>query len=153
LAATDRRVTYMRNDVNLGLVGTSNRGVIDWACAEYTALISADDAVAPGAFARATQIMNRHPEIGLTYGRANVIDGHGLVSSEVDDTHNPKYCVLSGIEFIRATCADGQLISSPSALVRTRIQKVVGGYNPAFPYACDLEMWMRIATQSSVAVI
>src|SRR5262249_29253788 len=43
LAATDRRVTYMRNDVNLGLVGTSNRGVIDWACAEYTALISADD--------------------------------------------------------------------------------------------------------------
>ncbi len=88
LAARDPRVTYVRNEKNLGLVGTANRGVIDWARADYTALISADDALAPGAFARAAEIMNRHPEVGMTYGISIIFDDLGL--PEVEDTRAPE---------------------------------------------------------------
>ena len=31
LAAQDSRVTVVRNEVNLGLIGTANRGMLEWA--------------------------------------------------------------------------------------------------------------------------
>jgi glycosyltransferase involved in cell wall biosynthesis len=47
LVASDSRVSYTKNERNLGLVGTANRGVIEWATAPYTLLLSADDALTP----------------------------------------------------------------------------------------------------------
>jgi hypothetical protein len=40
LAATDCRVSYIRNEINLGLIRTANKGVLDWARAPYTLLLS-----------------------------------------------------------------------------------------------------------------
>jgi glycosyltransferase involved in cell wall biosynthesis len=152
LVSSDRRVSYLRNAVNLGLTATANRGVIDWARAEYTALVSADDALTPGSFARAVQVMNSHPEVGMTYGMAVVIS-NDYAPDKVDDIQLPNHRILSGPEFLKRTCGHGICLASPSALVRTSIQKQVGGYNSSFPHSCDLEMWMRIATRSSIAVV
>jgi len=152
IALRDGRVRLLRNEKNQGLVKTANAGVIDWASSEYTALISADDALAPGALARATLVMNNHPEAGMTYGMALVVaDDVGM--TDIEDVRNPNYRVLSGVEFLKRTCEHGCSLASPTALVRTKIQKLVGGYNPEFPHSCDLEMWMRIATRSSIAVL
>src|SRR5208282_3202982 len=73
LAAQDSRVKVLRHEQNHGLVKTANDGVIDWACAEYTVLISADDVLTPGSLARAVNVMNKHPEVGMTYGMALVV--------------------------------------------------------------------------------
>jgi hypothetical protein len=152
LAAQNSRVSVVRHEKNQGLVRTANEGVIDWASAEYTALISADDALMPGSFARATQVMNENPEVGMTYGMALVVaDESRMIDGE--DVCDAKYRVVSGPEFLRQTCEHGITLSSPTALVRTSIQKLVGGYHPNFPHSCDLEMWMRIATRASIGVL
>src|SRR5437879_1067139 len=56
LAAEDRRVQYRRHAVNQGHIATYNEG-IDWLSGDYILLLSADDMLTPGAFARATKVL------------------------------------------------------------------------------------------------
>ena len=70
LAANDSRVIFRRHAVNLGHIKTFNEGVMDWARAQYSLLLSADDALAPGALARAVKVMDSHEDVGLSYGMA-----------------------------------------------------------------------------------
>jgi hypothetical protein len=152
LAAQDPRVSVLRHELNQGLVKTSNDGVIDWACAEYTVLISADDVLTPGSLARAVNVMNKHPEVGMTYGMALVVaDEFGM--REIEDVREPNYKLLSGAQFLKRACENWCGVASPTAVVRTSVQKLVGGYHPDFPHTCDVEMWMRMATRSSIAVV
>src|SRR5437763_7992755 len=61
LASEDPRVTVIRHTTNKGHINTYNEG-IDWASADYMLLLSADDYLLPGALARATNLMDAHPE-------------------------------------------------------------------------------------------
>ncbi len=152
LAAADKRVTYIRNAENLGLVGTANRGVIDWATAPYTLLLSADDALTPGALARAVKVMEAHPEVGMTYGMAIVVNEKNDEYPAEDNTEFD-IRIVPGKTFIERFCRNKNSVASPTALVRTSVQKEIGGYNQDFPHTCDVEMWMRFATQSAIGVI
>ena len=69
LAERDERVEFRSHEANVGLIGTANEG-IEWAQGEFSLLLSADDLVTPGAFARAAEVMRRHPRVGLVYGQA-----------------------------------------------------------------------------------
>jgi glycosyltransferase involved in cell wall biosynthesis len=152
LCAADARVNYTRNEKNLGLVGSANRGVIDWARAPYTLLISADDALTPGALARAVSVMERFPEVGMTYGMALVVAETEEMTG-VEDQAAFEYRVMTGADFIEQSCIGWCGVASPTALVRTSVQHKVGGLDPKLPHTCDMEIWMRLATQSSVAAV
>jgi len=152
LVATDPRVSYTRNETNLGLVGTANRGVIEWARAPYTVLLSADDALTPGSLARSTSVLEANPDVGMVYGMAMVVgdtDGQHLVSDRAEF----EYRKVTGPDFLQRFSEHGNQVASPTAVVRTELQHQLGGYNPTFPHTCDVEMWMRFATRSSIAVI
>jgi hypothetical protein len=152
LAAADPRINYIRNEVNLGLVGTINRGLAECTAGDYLVVLSADDALTPGSLARSVQIMDNHPEIGMVYG-ASLVFQDNIDVLKVPDLKSPNYRVLSGPAFLERTCGHGICLASPSALVRRTIQDLVSGYEKKFPHSCDLEMWMRIATQCSIAVL
>ncbi len=152
IAAADSRVTYVRNENNLGLIGTANRGVMDWAKADYTLLISADDALAPGALARATAMMDSDERIGMTYGKARIF-GERDKPTGVEDIHTYETRVLTGAEFLQHNCTIGNPVPSPAAITRTTLQHKIGGYSPALRHTSDMEMWMRFALASSIGVI
>jgi hypothetical protein len=44
-------------------------------------------------------------------------------------------------------------VSTATAIVRTSVQKQLGGYRGELPHAGDLEMWLRFALYSKVAYI
>jgi hypothetical protein len=44
-------------------------------------------------------------------------------------------------------------ITSPEVVVRTSVQKRVGGYDGGLPHAADMEMWMRLAANADVGFI
>ena len=44
-------------------------------------------------------------------------------------------------------------ITSPEVVVRTSLQKRVGGYDPQLPHAADMEMWMRLAVNADVGFL
>jgi glycosyltransferase involved in cell wall biosynthesis len=152
LASDDTRVTFRRHKLNQGLIKTANEGILDWARAPYTLLLSADDILTPGSLARATQVLNLHPEAGMVYGMAKVI-GDGEQPVGASDVATPTYRILSRLQFLKRCYEHGNPASSPTAVVRTQLQQSTGGYSEKMPQTSDLEMWMRVATHSSIAVI
>lgn len=152
LAAADSRAHYVRNEVNLGLIGTANRGVMAWATADYVLLLSADDALTPGALARATKLMDARPDVVLTYGMALRIQDDGP-DLRVEDVLDAPSCVVSGKKLIRRFCERGNVVPTPCAVMRTSVQHQIGGYNPLFKHTSDLDMWMRAAAVGSVGII
>lgn len=151
LSREDERVEFRRHAQNQGLVPTANEG-LDWADSDAVLLLSADDLLVPGALARATKVLEDHPGVGLVYGRAPYArEGRSLpaVSGNWRATD-----VWAGRNWIRRRCRSGHnCISSPEAVVRTSVQKAVGGYDPACFHTSDLNMWLRIAAVSDVAFV
>src|SRR5690606_27596261 len=94
LASLDERVSFWRHEKNLGLVGTLNDGIYNWASAPYLLALSADDALAPGALARACAVLDKHPEIGMVYGIAKIITAEGITEEAPDDL-NASYQIIS----------------------------------------------------------
>lgn len=145
-------ISYTRNENNLGLVGTINRGVIDWAASPYTLVLSADDALTPGALARAVDFFEQHPDTALVYGMAVVFSEAEDQVLAADETQYESREITGG-HFIKDVCAGKNGVASPAVVVRTEIQHKVGGYDPRFPHTCDLEMWMRFATVGKIGVL
>lgn len=151
LAASDPRVTFRRHEINKGLIGTANEG-IDWIKAPYWLLLSADDALTPGALARATIALDAHPEIGMVYGRAQILRG-GDALHELDDPLKPTIELIPRMKFVRHLFENGNTVPSPTAVVRVDLQRRIGKYEPALQHTSDLEMWSRVAMHADVCFI
>jgi glycosyltransferase involved in cell wall biosynthesis len=152
LAALDSRVEFRRHEVNQGHIATYNEGLLGWATAAYSLMLSADDALTPGALARAAGLMNSHPEVGMTYGRALVIGDDAAVNSAAKDIP-ADYQTMSGPAFLERCCAFGNPVPAPTVVVRTTLQQRLGGYRAHLPHSGDMEMWMRFATQGSIGIL
>lgn len=61
--------------------------------------------------------------------------------------------ILRGDELIALTGAEGNQVTTCSAVVRTELQKRLGGYREELPHAGDMEMWLRFAAHASVGFI
>lgn len=155
LAALDSRVEFHRHEVNQGHIATYNEGLLEWAAAEYSMLLSADDALSTGALARATRLMDRHGQVGMTYGMAIVIAEHEqpAMNGSVVAVFN-EYQVISGVRFLQHCCEHAyNPIPTPTVIVRTELQRNIGGYLADYPHTGDIEMWMRFAIQADVGIL
>ncbi|HXE51984.1 MAG TPA: glycosyltransferase family A protein, partial [Tepidisphaeraceae bacterium] len=153
LAQEDPRVEFRRHEVNRGHIATYNEGLLEWAGGDFTMILSADDLLVPGALRRAAKVMTDHPEVGMTFG--NYLEFDADLPSEAnavraDDSYPVK--IYSHAEFLAFACNRGQTgIAAPTAVVRTEVQRRVGGYIPALPHSGDTEMWLRLSHHSGVA--
>jgi hypothetical protein len=59
---------------------------------------------------------------------------------------------LMGIRFIELA-GSRNIVPTPTAVVRTTLQKRVGGYCLTIPHAGDMEMWLRLAANASVGIL
>lgn len=151
LAARDGRVLYRRHAANRGHIATYNEG-LGWASSEYMLLLDADDVLTPGALLRATRLMDDHPGAGMCYGRARVTRDPGSEPFGVGQDY--AWRVVGGSEFIEGFCATGlNSVFQPTAVVRTRVQKEVGGYLPELPHTGDMQMWLRFAARGEIGIL
>ena len=151
LVRTDDRIAFVRHATNRGHIETYNEG-IDWASAKYTVLLSADDYLLPGALRRSACLMDSHQEVGFTHGRGVEFQDGGA------DDESPNvpvvgdmsgFRILTGREFIEISGARN-IVCTPTAVVRTDLQKRLGGYRADLPHSGDMEMWLRFAAHASV---
>jgi glycosyltransferase involved in cell wall biosynthesis len=154
LAASDARVALMRHRANKGHIATYNEG-IEWATSPYLLLLSADDYLLPGALTRAVRVMEMHPEVGLVFGNAfELVEKGTMIPVEPFAAAGPrvKDCIMTGQEFVTRSGARN-IVPTPTAVVRTSIQKSVGGYRSDLPHSGDMEMWLRICVCASVGFV
>ena len=148
LVAADSRVEVIRHPVNMGHIATYNEG-IEWARGDYLLLLSADDFLLPGALSRAAMVMDDNPEVGLAPGRhllSATATPPSVSAEEKAPTPLNTWAVIERL-------ARGNFIGTPAAVVRTSLQKALGGYLPELPHAGDLEMWLRFALASAVSYV
>jgi len=153
LSNSDPRVEFRRHETNKGHIATYNEGLLAWASADYSLLLSADDALPQGALARACELMDRHPQIGMTYGMARTV----MAEDDTPDNDEPvaeEYRIVPGSKFLQFCCEHVyNPVPTPTAVVRTKLQHRLGGYRADFPHTGDLEMWMRFAASSEIGVL
>jgi glycosyltransferase involved in cell wall biosynthesis len=153
LMSRDSRIEYRRHEKNIGHIATYNEG-LQWASGDYLILLSADDLLTPGALDRAATVLDRHPEVGLTFGGVINVPRDSKANYPAPVSTSRGYKVMSGPEFLESICVSGDNpVPTPSVIVRRTIQAQVGGYTPELPHIGDLEMWMRFALWGGAAVI
>ncbi|WP_225847063.1 glycosyltransferase [Streptomyces sp. HPF1205] len=152
LAARDPRIEVRVHERNMGHIATYNEGLLEWADGTYVALLSADDRLVPGALARAAALLDAHPEAGFCYGRPlRFRHGDPLPGARTRATGSVVY---PGLWWLERRFREGTgCITSPEVVVRTELQRKVGGYDPKLPHAGDIEMWMRLAAHADVGYV
>jgi glycosyltransferase involved in cell wall biosynthesis len=152
LAEADSRVEVLEHRENKGHIATYNEGLLDWAKADYSVLLSADDALTPGALRRATALLDAHPEVGFAYGRP--LHWDGSMPLPYARTQGNGWTIYEGTSWLRRRFAVGDgCITSPEVVVRTQLQQSVGGYDPQLRHTGDIEMWMRMALHADVGYL
>ncbi|HOZ27576.1 MAG TPA: glycosyltransferase family A protein [Hyphomonadaceae bacterium] len=152
LAKEDSRVEFRRHEQNQGHIATYNEGLIGWAKADYCMLLSADDALCPGAFARALKVFEASNDVGLVYGLACIVTNEGEFQFPAGNDFVSTQ-TITGKEFLRICCEEGNPVPTPTAIVRTALQQNLGGYRKDLPHTGDMEMWMRFARHGSVGIV
>jgi glycosyltransferase involved in cell wall biosynthesis len=150
IAAADPRIKAIFHAENKGHIATYNEG-LDLVSGDYTVLLSADDLLTPGCLARATSLMQTHPDVGMTYGfPVDIVDGP-LPPAR---TRATSWIVWDGHSWIAHVARHGRnVLSSPEAVVRSDIVRKIGGYRDDLPHSGDLEMWLRVAAISGIGYV
>jgi glycosyltransferase involved in cell wall biosynthesis len=144
-------VVAMRNENNLGLVRSFNRG-LEWVDSEYVVKLDADDLVPAGAWARATSLLEMHPEVAFVYGQP--LNFTGPPPAFVPGPAK-SWTMWAGHDWIAGRCRSGaNVISQPEVVVRTAAMREVGGLPGDGPTATsDMNLWLRLASIGDVARI
>jgi len=145
--STDRSVEVLHgyNDPRIILVRQENRGIaaalnrgLELASGYYIARQDADDLSFPQRLTTQTNYLDNHPEIAVLGTAALVIDSVGRPFSTFWPFTRHERLVK---ELLRGICP----LMHGSVMMRREAVRNVGGYNPAFGHAQDVELWLRIA--------
>ena len=152
IAARDPRVEVTVHPSNKGNIATYNEGLLEWADGDYCVLMSADDRLTPGALRRARDLLDAHPGVGFVYGHPLwIMNGAPLPTAR---TRVRGRSVWPGQWWLERRFRDAENpITAPEVVVRTSLQKQVGGYDARLPHAADMEMWLRLAANADVGFI
>ena len=142
---SDRRIRFLRNDVNLGPQGNWNRCLRE-ARGTYFKLLPQDDTLAPACLA--TQVApleaDVNLEIALVFCARSIINpaGKRIMSRGYPGAAGR----VSGREAIRRSLRRGtNLFGEPgSVLFRKALADKVGEFDGSIGYVIDLDYWVRL---------
>ncbi len=136
----DERLTVARNDRNLGLTRSLNRGLrmID---TQYTARIDADDWWHPEKLQKQLAYLEAHPECGV------------LGTAYVNVTYGKEVIMRPPLEdaAIKATMFRRNPFAHSAVCFRTALIREAGGYDDQVRYGQDYELWLRLAPRTGFA--
>jgi len=129
---------------NKGYIAALNEG-LDVARAEFIARMDADDVSLSDRFEKQIAYLRAHPECVVVGGRVLLIDSEGAPLREMCDetTHD---------EIDAAHLAGrGGTIVHPAMMARRSAIDSIGKYSDAYPWAEDLDFFLRLAEVGRVA--
>jgi glycosyltransferase involved in cell wall biosynthesis len=83
-ARRDARIRYVRNARNIGLAKNFQR-VVALSTGHYFKLANADDLCSPDLVAQCVDVLDRHPDVVLCYGKTTLIDAEGRTLRPYED--------------------------------------------------------------------
>lgn len=132
----DSRIRSFRNDRNLKLPGSLNKG-FDVARGEFLTWTSDDNLYRATALQEMLEFLLSHCRIGLVYTDFSDIDEHGRVIEEI---HVGEPSVLTERNCVRACF-----------MYPVEVRRRIGNYNESMFLVEDWEYWIRIASHFPLA--
>lgn len=133
LSYQDKRIAYIKNEQNLGLIKTLNKG-LDLAKGDFIARMDQDDIANPERFAKQVVVFERNPEIGVcgTWFTCFRDDLPQKMVQHHQENERLKIDLLT-------LC----VIGHPTVMLR---KKAIAGYryDENFQAAEDYELWSRL---------
>lgn len=110
------------------------------ASGQILAWLNSDDTYLPGAISEAVSYLQAHPETGLVYGDANLIDQHGNIIGKFPARQTDYRRLRQG--FVH--------IPQQASFFRANLWEQVGPLDPTFYFAMDYDLWVRLARVSKI---
>lgn len=135
------RVQVLTQPVPLGLRASAN-AALDLAAGDYVMRLDADDWLDENAFLVLSSHLDRHPEVGLVYPNWIYVDDAGNVIR---------------LEYRKRLWEEAKVPDLPAhgacAMVRRRVLKSVGGYDPDVRAQDGHELWLKTLYRHGVASV
>jgi glycosyltransferase involved in cell wall biosynthesis len=131
----DPRIVRLDNPANLGLTRSLNRG-LSICRGEIIARQDADDVSLPSRFKEQLNYLDQQPDIGVLGAQMDLINEAGDMVG--------KYEVPISPSMIAWQLFFGRSLAHPTVMMRRALIEKAGGYDPAFPYIEDFELWTRL---------
>jgi glycosyltransferase involved in cell wall biosynthesis len=139
----DPRIRYVKNEQNMGLVYTLNKG-IDLSAGKYIARMDGDDVSLPGRIAQQVAYLEAHPEVGVLATRVTLINEMDEpIGNWAADQQN------TTPEQIRRFLPKDNCLAHPSIMARAELLKKYK-YRGEQSQAEDYDLWLRMAADGVV---
>jgi glycosyltransferase involved in cell wall biosynthesis len=134
------RFMWSRHD-NVGQSTTINRG-FERARGDLLGYLSSDDYLMPGAISRLAEVAEEHPEGDVFYPDFFIVDERDRVIAHLQGM---QHTLVDALRW--AVCLPGV-----GALMRRSCYERIGGWDPRYRFAPDLEWWLRAGDAKFVPV-
>ncbi len=128
------RLAWWVSEPDRGQTDAINKGFAH-ARGEILAWLNSDDVYLPGAVAQAVAYLQEHPEAGMVYGDANLVDETGGYLGRFPARQTDFRRLMRGSVHI----------PQQSAFFRAGLWRQVGPLDPTFYFAMDYDLWVRLA--------
>ena len=133
------RLAHWVSEPDSGQTDAINKGFAR-SHGEILAWLNSDDTYLPGAIAEAVAFLQQHPDAGMVYGDANLIDEEGNILGRFPARQTDYQHLLRGSVHI----------PQQSAFFRAELWRQVGPLDPSFYFAMDYDLWVRLAKISQL---
>jgi glycosyltransferase involved in cell wall biosynthesis len=139
-----QRVVYQRHEANRGLPATRNTGIAA-AGSEWIALLDSDDLWARDHLADLASCARQKPRADFVHSGSVLFDSESGRQLEI---RAPSPAALG--DYPRSLYLGHYVVQPSSVLIKKELWARVGGFNPAYRYVEDREMWLRCARAGAV---
>jgi glycosyltransferase involved in cell wall biosynthesis len=128
------RLVWWVSEPDQGQTDAINKGFAH-ASGDIFAWLNSDDTYLPGAISEAVEFLQTHPEVGMVYGDATLVDRDGKVIGLFPARQTDFSRLRQGYVHI----------PQQASFFRADLWKRVGPLDPTFFFAMDYDLWVRIA--------
>lgn len=136
------RLAWWVSERDQGQTDAINKGFAR-ARGEILAWLNSDDTYQPQAVTQAVAFLQQHPQVGLVYGDANLIDEAGQVIGKFPARQTDYRRLKRGYVHI----------PQQAAFFRASLWRQVGPLDPTFYFAMDYDLWVRLARLAPVQYV
>jgi glycosyltransferase involved in cell wall biosynthesis len=133
------RLSWWVSEADRGQTEAINKG-FSHTGGDILAWLNSDDTYLPGAISQAVAYLESHPEAGMVYGDANLIDAGGNLIGKFPARQTDYRRLQRGYVHI----------PQQAAFFRASLWKQVGPLDPTFYFAMDYDLWVRLARISEL---
>jgi glycosyltransferase involved in cell wall biosynthesis len=141
----DSRIRLERNEINMGLIATLNRG-IKLAKGEYIARMDCDDVSLPTRLKMQAMFLDTNQDIGM------VGTDFEMIASDGTPWNPPKFFdVPTEPNFVEWNLYFSCCVCHASIMVRKTVYSGLGGYKDDFIHAEDYDLFLRAVSCTKIA--